>query len=449
MKYYLYLNFRLLFVFREWILRRFTLAGILVIVCIAGSGIMGLDTNRTLAYQIFTFLCCVLVISIAMSFFFRARFSAARILPRLATAKTPLRYSVIIKNLSKKPYNDIFFIEIPKSFLPDFKTFTRTPEPGESERNLFDRTVKYYRWEWLISRKKMIHIKPFPVPPVMPGKEVTIHCEILPLRRGILDLSGFFIARPDPFGLFYSLEKVSLPQSLTILPRRYVLPQLFPEGRRQYQSGGVSLSSSVGDSEEFISLRDYRPGDPLKRIHWKSWAKTGKPVVKEFKGEFYVRHALILDTFQKSEFSDEFEEAVSIAASFACCVETRESLLDLMFVGTQAYCFTSGRSLGHLDNTLKILASARPCYNRPFTSLSSLVIEKASGLSTCVCIFLDWDEQRKYLVESLRSMGIPVLVLLVSKEFSDNPPDYGPMADTPEMFHILEPGKIEQGLSLI
>ena len=63
------------------------------------------------------------------------------------------------------------------------------------------------------------------------------------------------------------------------------------------------MASSVGESEEFVSLRDYRRGDPMRHIHWKSWAKTGKPIVKEFQDEFFVRHALILDTFAGGEQS--------------------------------------------------------------------------------------------------------------------------------------------------
>src|SRR5204862_6450540 len=106
------------------------------------------------------------------------------------------------------------------------------------------------------------------------------------------------------------------------------------------QHGGVALASAIGESEEFVSLRDYRPGDPLRRIHWRSWAKAGKPVVKDFQDEFFVRHALILDTFTEPDDLAVFEEAVSVAASFACTVDTQESLLDLLFIGPQAFTFT-------------------------------------------------------------------------------------------------------------
>ncbi len=75
----------------------------------------------------------------------------------------------------------------------------------------------------------------------------------------------------------------------------------------------------------------------------------------------------MLDTFQHDEpYSETFEEAISVAASFACGVLTQESLLDLLFVGAQAYCFTTGRGLAHVDQMLEILASVRMCVDQPF-----------------------------------------------------------------------------------
>jgi len=64
----------------------------------------------------------------------------------------------------------------------------------------------------------------------------------------------------------------------------------------------------------------------------------------------------VLDTFSEEPFSEAFEEAVVCGASFACAIRTQESLLDLLFVGAQAYCFTSGRGLAHVEQILEILA---------------------------------------------------------------------------------------------
>src|SRR5205809_1267946 len=51
-------------------------------------------------------------------------------------------------------------------------------------------------------------------------------------------------------------------------------------------------------------------------------------------------------------------------ASIACSIQTKDSLLDLLFVGPETYCFTAGRGLGHTDHMLEVLAGVRPCRDR-------------------------------------------------------------------------------------
>jgi uncharacterized protein (DUF58 family) len=215
----------------------------------------------------------------------------------------------------------------------------------------------------------------------------------------------------------------------------------------KYQQGGVALASSVGQSDEFVSLRDYRRGDPLRHIHWRSWAKTGKPIVKEFEDEFFVRHALVLDTFTKDPRSDAFEEAVSVAASFASAIELQETLLDLLFIGTEAYCFTAGRGLAHADQMLEILASVKPCSDKSFATLEHLVLDHAAAVSSCICVLLDWDERRREFVRALQSMDVPLLVLVITEPGNSKTIDPGPMQHQRERFHVLQAGKIEEGLT--
>jgi uncharacterized protein (DUF58 family) len=233
---------------------------------------------------------------------------------------------------------------------------------------------------------------------------------------------------------------------MLILPKRYPLPPLALPGTLKYQEGGVALAANVGQSEEFVALRDYRRGDPLRHIHWRSWARTGKPIVKEFEDEFFVRHALVLDTFHPQPNSEVFEEAVSVAASFACTIQTQESLLDLLFVGAEAYCFTSGRGLAHADQMLEILASVRTGGGKTFSDLEQLVLNHAAAVSNCICIFLAWDEPRRRFVEKLKASGVPVMVVVVMAEPPRQPLDRGPLRDDPELFHTLILGEIEAGL---
>ena len=411
-----YYVFRMLYALKNRFMRRFTKSGIFALICLLAAAIMGIDTKQTVTYQAFTFLFCLLSASMAFSLFFRGRFGAVRTLPRFGTAGDTIQYGITIQNNGKTIQKGLMLIENTENPCPSLREFLETQEPGEQNRNLVDRYFGYYRWLWLISTRQNVQSGMVEIPDIQPGGTIEVTVDVKPSRRVNIRFNGIFIVRTCPFGLFNAVKAIKLPQSLLILPKRYDIPSINIPGKRKYQSGGIALASSVGDSEEFISMRDYRPGDPLRRIHWKSWAKVGKPVVKEYQDEFFVRHALILDTFHKSGYNPAFEGAVSIAASYACSLTTQESLLDLMFVGTKAYCFTAGRGLAHTDKFLEILASVMPCPDGEFEQLLPLVLSRAELSSGCICVFIEWDEERKRLTNYLKGLGLPIFVYVITDE---------------------------------
>jgi uncharacterized protein (DUF58 family) len=420
--------------------RRLTGAGKLALGALGAAGLMGFDTNRTLAYQAFTFLLALLVLAFAWRFGFRPRLSARRVLPRFVTAGEPAAYRVVLANGGGRPERGLVLLEDTADPRPSFEEFVTAREPGEERRNWFDRKVGYPRWDWLVRRNQLARIDARPLPPLPPGDAGEVRIEFTARRRGRLEFTGLTLARPDPFGLVNALWTLPLPQSLLVLPKRYAMPDLALPGTRKYQPGGVALAQSVGDSEEFMALRDYRPGDPLRRVHWKSLARLGKPVVREYQDEFFVRHALVLDTFGAEDGSERFEDAVSLAASLVCALQTGESLLDLLFVGAETYCFTAGRGLGHTDRMLEVLAGVRVCRDRPFRALHHAVLERHDALSACVAVLLDWDESRRQFVHQLRALGTPVRAFVVVEPGA-------PALEAPGEVHRLEAGRLAEGLA--
>ena len=285
------------------------------------------------------------------------------------------------------------------------------------------------------------------MPDLPPNGECSVTAQLTPLRRGVLRLTGTTVACPDPFGLFRSLRKLPGTQSILVLPRRYPMPAFGLPGTMKYQLGGVSLASSVGESEEFVALREYRPGDPLRRMHWKSFAKLGKPIVKEHQEEFFVRHALVLDTFGGPGGADLFEEAVSVAASLAFTIQNQDSLLDLMFAGPRAYCFTAGRGVGRIEQILEVLASVQAARENNFASLEHLVVTHAAELSGCVCVFLSWDQERQRLVNALLSRNVPLRIFVLTHSQDPLPP--GVMKAQPGHFHVLPMGQVAEKLAVL
>jgi len=437
----IYWTYRLTSTSRYWARRRLTMPGWMVLGSLIVAVLMGVDIENTVAYQIFPTLLFLLALAIICSWFFRARFSATRLLPRFGTVGQPFYYRTMLKNLTSKTQAGLVLLEDLADPRPSYREWRAVQLADERRIRSFQlnrqRRINLFR---------LARVKPAEVPPVRPGEEVEVRVEVTPLRRGILQFTGVTLARTDPVGLFRSMVNTPVSQAVLVLPKRYLLPRIALPGTMKYQEGGVALASSIGRSDEFVSLRDYRRGDPYRHIHWRSWAKAGKPIVKEFEDEFFVRHALVLDTFISDPRSEAFEEAVSIAASFACSLPSQESLLDLLFAGEQAYCFTAGRGLAHADQMLEILASVHPYTDQPFSKLETLVLEHTPVVSGCICVLLSWDEVRRRMVEKMMMLSVPMLVIIVVEAGQKKNFDPGPMRDFPEHFHVVEAGRIEEGL---
>ena len=440
---FLLAGFRLAYRFDGWARRRLTAAGTLALSALVAAGTLGVDTRRNVVYQGFAFVAALLLVAMLAAARFRVALNARRLLPAFATAGEPFTYRIVIENGSDRPQNDLRLPERLAASPPSAQTFRSFQAPGDEHRNWLDRLVGYPRWVWLMRRAVGADVREQALPPIAPRSRVEVQIKIVPLRRGYLRFAELHISRPDPLGLFKGRIAAGGEDRLLVLPRRYALPPIQLPGGRRYQRGAMALASHVGESEEFVGLRDYRPGDPLRHIHWRSFARTGRPIVKEFQDEFFVRHTLVLDTFAHGLPLARFEEAVSVAASFAAEVRTGDALLDLLFVGTEISCYTAGRGLAGVELLLEVLACVQPS-DRPFAHLAQAVLERAADLSGAILVLLSWDEERRDLVRKLR--GLPVLVLVIGERDTHEPtPDVHDHASAG--LHLLRAGAIEQGLA--
>jgi uncharacterized protein (DUF58 family) len=407
--------------------RRFTRAGMIVGSVAIGAAALGVDTQQTVAYKVFAFAFALLIVAIACVYLQRGAFTVRRSLPRVVTAGEKFTYRVAVSNLTAGPRDGLALIEDladPRPALEEFRARLKVPT--------------YRAWRRLINERITCVVDETPLPEIAPRGTVEITAQGEALRRGSQHFNGVTVARADPLGLMRGLTRQQEAANLLVLPKRYALPMIDLPGTRKYQQGGVALASSVGNSEEFVSLRDYRPGDPLQRIHWKSFARVGVPIVREYQDEFFERHALVLDTFGVAQDVKAFEEAVSIAASFACTVSTQECLLDLVFVGAEPHCYTAGRGQMSTGSLLEVLAGVQPSAAKPFRSLHDAVVGRRAALTGSIVILLAWDDERAEFIRALRTLGVPVLVLVVTSM---------PIAERAPWLHVIEPGKVQEGLA--
>lgn len=405
---------------RQWIFTKFTPSGIGLLCTIFACGLIGIDINRSVSYQIFAFLTALLLVSVALLPFSRHRLSVSRRLPQFGTVGIPLTYRIYLQNPNRRQLAGLKLFE---RFSHTFPTFQEFKQVFKGKRE-FQRRA----WFALLSRKQWAFAPAQNLPTLAAKSDTEFVGEILPLRRGILRFQKLVIACPEPLGFMNRRLKLSVPQSVLVLPKRYQLPDIALPGTRSDRANGLAVTLSKGRSEEFHSLREYRPGDSRRKIHWKSWAKTGKPIIKEEQDSHTVRHALILDTFHKENYSENYsgaysenysealEEAVAIAASFAYSIQAQQSLLDLVITGSQAHRFTADYSRSHTERLLEILATVQPTQDKSFEILLSALQLELATLGGCICILLNWDKERKTLIEQLQTAGIPTLALVIEGE---------------------------------
>ena len=116
----------------------------------------------------------------------------------------------------------------------------------------------------------------------VPGEQLqTDHC-------GGQEISVEALRLYDYFGLFYKKIKTVEPWVLTVEPAQLALQKL-PE---KSTAGGTSRPKRGGGFSEEHDLRQYRPGDDLRQIHWKLTAKTGSYVVREPLEQLYSAQLL-------------------------------------------------------------------------------------------------------------------------------------------------------------
>lgn len=154
------------------------------------------------------------------------------------------------------------------------------------------------------------------VPALVAGAQVTLSAEVQTLRRGIIRVGPLTVGRRDPLGML--TREVTWPESLLVHvhPVTVAVPGSTAGLVRDLE--GVASSRLTDADLSFHAVREYAEGDPLRHVHWKSTAKTGKLMVRQFEESQSARIAVLVDAHREEYASDdELELGISVAASLS------------------------------------------------------------------------------------------------------------------------------------
>jgi uncharacterized protein (DUF58 family) len=257
-----------------------------------------------------------------------------------------------------------------------------------------------------------------PLPTLKAGQSHRVELALSCKARGSQQLMGYRVETDFPFGIFRSYTVFNTDKPLLVYPKFDHLRHLeMPVGRR-YQPGGVALASIVGDSMEYVGNREYREGDNVRDIDWKATARLNRPVIREYREEYFLRVAVILDTHVPpsgpvEERRAAFEDAVSVSATIGDYLARQEYIVDIFAAGPNIYHLVAGRSLAYLEQILDILACVNENPAESFAELEPEVMENLTRISTVICVFLDWTESRRKFVQNMQQQGTGLKVLIV------------------------------------
>ena len=152
------------------------------------------------------------------------------------------------------------------------------------------------------------------VPSMVAHEEIVRDFVIPAERRGRLAIGPVRTVRADPLGLVRREHVWTSASELVVHPRTVAIPSMSSGFVRDLE--GAPTRDLTTNDISFHALREYSPGDERRTIHWRSTAKTGRYMVRQFE-ETRRSHLVIALSLAAVDFATEaeFELAVSVAGS--------------------------------------------------------------------------------------------------------------------------------------
>jgi uncharacterized protein (DUF58 family) len=252
------------------------------------------------------------------------------------------------------------------------------------------------------------------------------------LRRGHHHVGSFRVQALVPFGLAMGPPLRTQPTRLLVVPRVANVTQLPLAAPRRHHKGGVPRAARHADARELAGVRPYRPGDPVRDLHARTWARTGAPFVREYQEEFFSHVAVWVDTAcgdllgargpkAKRQAEARLEGGLSLAAGILARLLGGEALVDLFVArGVEAgearradAPVALGPGRGTLDAALDVLAAVKAEAAFDVRRVRASIVPHLAELSALVAIVPTWDEPRRAWIAELESSGLACRVLVL------------------------------------
>jgi uncharacterized protein (DUF58 family) len=226
----------------------------------------------------------------------------------------------------------------------------------------------------------------FLLPPIPPDETARAAYRLPTSRRGRYRVGPVAVTATDPFGLARRTWTRGGTNEVTVCPRVHdILAPTQPGGRLVASVESVRARALVSEGgEEFLTLRDYEAGDDLRRVHWRSTARTGDLMVRQDEAQWRARAIVVLDVRPAAHDNTSLEVAVEATASIVDRLTRMRRRVEVVTSAGQQLGYTRdghSRTWDVMDQLATIEASGP---DRLANVLASLRTRRQAGLVVAI-----------------------------------------------------------------
>jgi uncharacterized protein (DUF58 family) len=197
----------------------------------------------------------------------------------------------------------------------------------------------------------------FLVPPLAPGEDARAAYRFPTDRRGHFEVGPLRATVTDAFGLVSVTRRVLGVEDVLVYPRVHDIVAPPETGGLDLDRDHPRVRSRVEPSGDFMTLRDYAPGDDLRHVHWRSTARRGHLMMRQNETRRRAPVLLLLDVRPNAYDRAAFERAVEACASIATALDRAARPFEVV-LSTGTVIGAPGRR--HLANVMDELAVVQP-----------------------------------------------------------------------------------------
>jgi len=238
---------------------------------------------------------------------------------------------------------------------------------------------------------------------------------------GVYTVGPLRVVASDPAGLFRSSRTIPEVEDFAVFPRVYDVAGLGRLGARPTFAPQESSAGRAGQNLVYLGVRDYRPGDELRRVHWPASARRGALVVKEHETDLCPYATVFVDLERRHRAGtgkkSSFEYVVRTAASVVWTAVRSGSFVQVAGLGSRPLHVPPGRGEDHLAFALYELIRAQQDGQATLTDVVLHHLPSVPANSTAVLVsataFLDLPALDD-LLRAFRDRGVRPAVVLVN-----------------------------------